>query len=87
MRVYKCKACGAPIVWIKTVNEKSMPCDVGEVLCIGNPHGSKKAVTSDGRVISCEYTDDPRLSSERGYVPHWSTCPQANSFKKGRAKV
>lgn len=31
LRVCKCKSCGADIVWIKTTNGKSMPCDATAV--------------------------------------------------------
>jgi len=86
MRVYKCKACGAPIVWIKTLNGKSMPCDAVQIPYTEKRGGSLKIVTDDGRVISAK---TPHWVSEAdgvGRTPHWATCPQAGSFRKGGAK-
>lgn len=59
MRASTCKGCGAAIVWIKTPGGKSMPCDATPRYYIEKPRsGSKKIVTPNGEVISCEYTED-----------------------------
>lgn len=50
MKVTTCKSCGAPIVWIKTQNGRSMPCDVPAVDYQENYKGSSLIVTDDGRV-------------------------------------
>lgn len=60
MRASTCKGCGAAIVWIRTPGGKSMPCDATPRYYIEKPRsGSKKIVTPNGEVISCEYTEDP----------------------------
>lgn len=83
MRITKCKACGAPIVWIKTMSGKSMPCDTSPQYYTQKPNsGSKKIVTQNGEVLSCEYTEDPYKATGIGYAPHWGTCPEADKFKK-----
>ena len=59
MRASTCKGCGAAIVWIRTPGGKSMPCDATPRYYIEKPRsGSKKIVTPNGEVISCEYTED-----------------------------
>lgn len=78
----KCRGCGAPIVFVKTVAGKQMPCNPRRVPFWFKQKGSAKIVTLSGEVISCEL-DGPRSTvSGFGYVSHFSTCPQANSFRK-----
>ena len=42
MKIVKCKSCGAPIVWIETVNGKAMPCDAEAVEYQENRKGNTK---------------------------------------------
>ena len=44
--------------------------------------GSKKIVTQNGQVLSCEYTEDPAKATGVGYVPHWATCPYPGQFRR-----
>lgn len=84
MRKTVCKGCGAAIVWISTFGGKSMPCDATPRYYIQKPRsGSKKIVTPNGKVISCEYTNDPYKATGTGFVPHWGSCRVAALFKKG----
>lgn len=82
MRASTCKGCGAAIVWIRTPGGKSMPCDATPRYYIEKPRsGSKKIVTPNGEVISCEYTEDPYKATGTGFAPHWGSCRAAGSFK------
>lgn len=81
----KCKACGAPIVWLRTAGGKAMPCDAAERYYIEKASGSKKIVTPNGQVISCEYTNNPAEATGYGFTPHWGSCPEAAKFK-GRGR-
>lgn len=81
-----CKACGAPIVWIKTPKGKAMPCDAQPVYYEAEPHGTKRIVKQNGEVIACEYAVDPAEATGTGYIPHWATCPAANEFRERREK-
>lgn len=80
----KCRGCGAEIIWIKTPAGKSMPCDAQAVTYWAKEGAPGKVVTPNGEVISCEFTGELRDATGIGYVPHWYTCPDAGSFKKGR---
>lgn len=78
-----CKACMAAIIWIKTSAGKTIPCNEAPIYYIEKPRsGSKKIVTPNGQVLSCEYTAEPSKATGVGYVPHWATCPQADKFRK-----
>lgn len=83
MRASTCKGCGAAIVWIRTPGGKSMPCDATPRYYIEKPRsGSKKIVTPNGEVISCEYTEDPHKATGTGFAPHWGSCLAAGTFRK-----
>ena len=41
MKTTTCKACGNPIVWIRTTKGKSMPCDANPV-AYKEEHGGKR---------------------------------------------
>lgn len=77
-----CRSCAAPIVWIRTKNGKSMPCDAKPLPF--KYGGNTKLVTPFGEVVSCEvvkfkYSDKVE---GYGYTPHWSTCNAPDSFRK-----
>ena len=65
-----------------SVTSISMPCDATPRYYIEKPRsGSKKIVTPNGEVISCEYTEDPHKATGTGFAPHWGSCRAAGSFK------
>lgn len=78
----KCKSCGADIIWIKTDNGKSMPCDADQVLYLDVKWGTETIVTPNGQVLKCEFTNDPDEASGVGHLPHWATCPYADRHRK-----
>lgn len=89
MKVTTCKSCGAPIVWIKTQNGRSMPCDVPAVDYQENYKGSSLIVTDDGRVRRATIIKKPITSSGlqpiidgKGYISHFATCPYANKYRR-----
>ena len=59
MRIGKCRGCGAPIVWIKTLGGKPMPCDPDQVLYRARAGAPGKIVTPNGDVLSCDLDADP----------------------------
>ena len=79
-----CKGCGASIVWITTAKGKSMPCDATAVYYKMNASGKAKIITPNGVVITCDIVTTPDIADGIGYVPHWSTCPYANNFRKAK---
>lgn len=82
-----CKKCLADIIWIRTAAGKPIPCNSAPVYYIEKPKsGKKKIVTPNGQVISCEYTNDSNKATGVGYIPHWSTCPYADMFRKSQLK-
>ena len=82
MRTAVCKACGRSIVWIRTIKGKSMPCDAEPIPYMETPKGKEKIVTPNGEIISCTFDAKPEEMTGIGYISHWSTCPQASSFRK-----
>lgn len=78
-----CKGCGASIWWNRTKNGKMIPCDITPIGFREVPGARGKIVTQDGRIVSCEFTDDP--DAEKGFLPHFATCPNAADFKRRKA--
>lgn len=78
----KCRGCGAPIVWITTPAGRSMPCDAVMVSFHPTLDGKDKVVTTHGAVVSGNIVSSTE-ATDIDYRPHWATCPQARSFKKG----
>lgn len=79
-----CKACGAQIIFIKTVGGKTIPCDAQEVAYIQKAGGSMKIVTPNGEVISAEKPEDPQKATGIGYISHFATCTNPDFFRKPR---
>ena len=60
-----------------------MPCNAQPVTYKAQSKAKDKIVTQNGEVISCIITpEDINQATGIGYIPHWATCPQAESFKK-----
>lgn len=79
----KCRGCGAEIDWIKTRAGKNMPVDPEPVFVIVG-EGDGHFVTDEGDVISGREVPANDGAAEVAFVPHWATCPEAGSFKRGR---
>lgn len=82
-----CKACGAPIIWIKTSGGKAMPCDAELVTYWQKAGGKAKIVTPNGEVYSAELQGDLNKATGIGYISHFATCPYANSFRRKHAEM
>lgn len=79
----KCKACGAPIVFIGTLGGKSMPCDDCTVYYKQTPDGKEIFITPNGETVKGERSK-PQNEDVTGvaYVPHWSTCTAPDKFRR-----
>lgn len=78
----RCRACGKPIVYMKTKAGKSMPCDEHLRLYWQSENGSQRVITHSGEVVRCELTGDPQKASGMGRTPHWGNCTQPDQFRK-----
>lgn len=83
--VTRCKSCGAPIIWIRTTNGKSMPCDEEQTYYRYAIHGKGRIVTPSGQVLPCKYMPDEKGADGIGNVPHWVTCTDADLHRKQRS--
>lgn len=72
--ITKCKACGADIFFITNRNGKYMPLNADVEVSDGT-----KLLWQD------EITEFKKLApGQKGYSSHFSTCPEAQSFRKGK---
>lgn len=71
MMTSTCKGCGASIVWIVTEAGKNMPLD---------------AKTTTMWLVDAEGAQQgsPRAKPVQVRAPHWSTCPNADDFRRPR---
>lgn len=65
----QCKSCGAPIIWAETPNGKKMPLDAKP---------EKRAV------LTVSASDKTVAQIQSTYMPHWSSCPNADAHRKGK---
>lgn len=82
--VSRCKACGAPIRWIKMKSGKAMPVDAQPIPYRLEPPSYKDAltlVTPEGKV--CKGTYDPGADTV-GYISHFATCPAAKEMRRAK---
>lgn len=82
MKKGRCRGCGTEIIWIKTASGKSMPCDYDPVMYWQKDKALGKVITPNGEVISCVFDGDMDKATGIGYISHFSTCPQATSFRR-----
>lgn len=80
----QCSGCGARIIWIKTEAGKNMPCDPDIKNYKIDKTGKEKIVTLTGKVVTGITGVDNAHSDGFGYISHFATCRNANSFRRGR---
>lgn len=79
-----CKRCGANIQWKRMVKTgKMMPVDAEPVRIIPKD-GRSIFVSDNGEIVVGRKARPEEITgdTETAYVPHWSTCPYADSFRK-----
>ena len=83
-----CRACGAPIMWIRTQSGKMTPVDIKTERFYPDPKGTKLYVMNDGRTMHGtpvpNGTDvmDAAPNVACGNISRFATCPQADRFRK-----
>ena len=78
-----CRGCGQEIIFIKTLKGKTMPVNPDGVYFV--PAGGPNTyVTLDGEVIRGREPEQGDRNTRIGYVSHFATCPEADSFRKKR---
>lgn len=80
----QCQGCRKEIRFLRTLTGARMPVDAEPVtLAIGEGPGHPVVTLVDerGRVWRGPL-GGPHAQPIAGYVPHWSTCPEAKRFKR-----
>ncbi len=72
-----CRGCKKQIIWTRTPAGRNMPCDPGMITFTAGA-GSETFITPDGQTKHGKRSEE----GERGYIPHWATCPNWKQFKK-----
>ena len=79
----KCKSCGKEIRWVKTFSGKTMPVDAEKVFFYAGD-GKDIFVTTNGAVIHGTRVDKYDGAARVGFISHFATCPDADSYRKGQ---
>lgn len=83
-RQVPCRGCGEPIIFIKSArNGHNIPCDPEFEMHMLKP--GVVVVTPDGQVL--RGSAETATTQVQGYMSHWATCPQAESFRKTKGRV
>lgn len=70
-----CRYCGKPIIFIRTVNGKLMPCDATPVkYWLSDDHRGVMIFQRNGTYARAVLDGLPSLCSGSGYRPHWASC-------------
>lgn len=78
----RCKTCGRPIYWVKTMkNHANLPVDPTPTA-----DGNVRLMTERGVPTLAEVIGNEKhwMKDEARYTSHWATCPTANQHRKER---
>ena len=83
-----CKSCGKSISFVQTPKGRHMPVDGDEPETFYldmTVRGPDRVVTHDGEVLTGRIVgaSSDAVTTVKGYVPHWDTCPHAEKFRQG----
>ena len=84
MNITSCRACGAPIGFIKTKAGKTVPVDEKSLNFLPDPNGNELFVLVDGSTQRGTLVEEESNSSQIGFISHFATCPEADKFRKPR---
>ncbi|MBQ8135864.1 MAG: hypothetical protein IJ174_00320 [Clostridia bacterium] len=73
-----CRGCGKQIIWTRTPAGKNMPCDPCLITFTEDAKGPETFILPDGQTKRGRQAEN----GERGYIPHWATCPNWKQFKR-----
>lgn len=81
----KCRACGADIMFIKTVAGRTMPVNAKSVR-FAKGSGTEVFVLPNGEIVHGTSLQEGQADPNEmiGYTSHFATCPQAYKFRKPR---
>lgn len=74
-----CRSCGQQIDWVKTVHGKNMPVD-GDYIPYDDADIGTVIITDGGNVY--KVAEGRSYPTVEGRVSHFSTCPQAEEWRK-----
>lgn len=80
-----CRACGAEIIFVKTVAGKTMPLNVEPVAVRETgPEPGNTFIRKDGSMVFGEIVGDAEdvQPTVEAYVSHFATCPYGGRFRR-----
>lgn len=83
----RCRGCGRPLVFVKTYNGKSLPCDPERVPFVPDLNGQYLFVTDEGDVLRGTMPRPEDSDVHFGRFSHFATCPEAEKFRRPGKKA
>ena len=80
----KCKNCNATIIFIRTSQNQTVPCDAEPRPYAKTKAGKDRVILIDGEIIAGNFAAEKEKSDGYGYKPHFETCQEIDKFKKPR---
>ena len=77
----RCRACGKPILFIKTAKGKTIPVDVRPLQFVPDANGRSLYVTDEGDVIHGVPAQEMDPDKHTGYISHFATCTNPDDFR------
>ena len=75
MGAARCRTCGKPIQFVRTVRGKMMPCeDVRVFICETGRKGDRVFLNEDGEIIRGYLTNRDSPAAQSAYEPHFAAC-------------
>ena len=77
-----CRACGKPIIFLKTLKGKTTPVDAEAVYFIPDLAGKNLYVLPDGGTMRGVEPKPEDKDRHIGYISHFATCTTPDFFRK-----
>ena len=89
LRSGRCKSCGTPIYWIKTLKGKWLPVNRRAIMATPVQIGGHTFVLVDGSTVQALPEGAVRydgVDSVIAFEAHFATCPDADAFRKKKRR-
>ena len=79
---FRCRSCGAPILWTVTVTGKNMPVDKVPSLNGNIMLGARHSGPPLALVQKQQQLEEHKARGTRLYVSHFATCKQSDKWRR-----
>lgn len=82
-KLYPCRECGRPVLWIKTKRRgRSVPLDPEEYLLKPEKNGPDRVYDEQGNCTVGVFVSYHGTDVVSGRRVHWTSCPESEKYKR-----